>query len=242
MTELMMKAGGSWRRQWLLMGMLALLSGAVQAEDTLPYDRVSFVVSAERAVENDELTATLFAEQSGQDTAALATTVNEAISWAMEQAKKQDTVDSRTLAYTTSPVYREGKVDGWQVRQSIELKSRDSEALSGLLGVLQEKLRIQGIDYSVSTEVRRGVEEELITEALTAFKRRAAQIQANMERGEYRVVNLSINTPNNGGGFQPRMMAMAADAASMPVPAPTLDSGKQTLTVTVSAEIELARN
>ncbi|HPE58857.1 MAG TPA: SIMPL domain-containing protein [Thiolinea sp.] len=242
MMESVMKSVGSWRQQWLLMGFLALLSSGIQAEDTLPYDRVSFVVSAEKAVENDELTATLFAEQSGQDTAAMAGVVNEAISWAMEQAKKQDAVESRTLAYTTSPVYRDGKVDGWQVRQSIELKSRDSEVLSGLLGVLQENLRIQGIEYSVSTDVRRGVEEELITEALAAFKRRAAQVQANMERGEYRVVNLSINTPNDGGGFQPRMMAMVADAGPRPVPAPTLDSGKQTLTVTVSAEIELSRD
>lgn len=226
----------------LLLGMTAL--GTAHAEDTKPvYDRIAFAVNASQQVANDELTAVLYAEQQGQDTAAMANTVNQAITWAMELAKQQTGIESRTLNYTTNPVYTDGRVTGWQVRQSIQLKSKDSKALSGLLGQLQEKLRIEGISYSVSPEVQANSEKALIDQALKNFKERAEQLKTGMGRAEYRVVKLDVQAV--GSDFpQPlyRMAAMdAAGAAPAPAP-PSLDSGKQNLQVNVQAEIELSIN
>ena len=173
----------------------------------------------------------------------LSDTVNKDISWAMEIAKKEEKVDSRTLGYITSPVYKNGRVDGWQVRQSIELKSKDSQILSGLLGQLQQKLKVQSIDYSLSTEARKSTEETLISEALAGFKNRAAQIQANMQRAEYRVIQLDIQT----AGDYPQPMFRAARAEGMMMAdaapaAPSLDAGKQKVQVSVNAQIELSDN
>lgn len=226
----------------LLSGLL-LLAGHSFAADETTYDRIGFAVSAEKEVENDVLTATLFASQTGQNTAELSDTVNKDIIWAMDIAKQEDAVESRTLGYTTNPVYKNGRVDGWQVRQNIELKSKDSKALSGLLGQLQEKLRVQSVAYSISTEVRKATEETLISEALASFKNRAAQVQANMERSAYRVVRLDIQTAGNFPqprfrGAQPEAMMMA-DAAPA---APNLDAGKQKVQVSVNAQIELSAN
>ncbi len=226
----------------LLSGLL-LTSGYGLADETISYDQISFAVSAEKEVENDVLTATLFAEQTGQNTAELSDAVNKAITWAMDIAKKQKAIESRTLGYTTNPVYKNGRVDGWQVRQSIKLKSKDSKALSGLLGELQEKLRVQSIAYSISTGVRKATEETLISEALASFKNRAAQIQANMERSEYRVVQLDIQT---AGDF-PQPMYRAASSGAMMMSdaapaAPSLNAGKQKVRVSVNAQIELSAN
>lgn len=229
----------------LCTGLLATLlfaAGNSVAEES-HYDRISFAVSAEKEVENDVLTAVLFASQTGQDTAILSDTVNKDISWAMEIAKKEEKVDSRTLGYITSPVYKNGRVDGWQVRQNIELSSKDSKILSGLLGQLQQKLKVESIAYSLSTEVRKTTEEVLISEALASFKGRAAQVQANMERSEYRIVQLDIQT----AGDYPQPMFRAARAEGMMMAdaapaAPSLDAGKQKVQVSVSAQIELSEN
>lgn len=223
----------------LILGLSAL--GAAHAEDKPVYDRVAFSVSAEKEVPNDVLSAVLYAEQQGQDTTAMADAVNQAITWALDVAKQESEVESRTLNYTTSPVYTDGRVTGWQVRQSIQLKSKDSKVLSGLLGKLQEKLRIEGISYSVSPEVQTETEKALIDQALKNFKDRAEQVKTAMGRAEYRVVRLDVQSA--GGQFPPQpMYRMAAmEAAAAPAP-PSLDGGKQNLQVSVQAEIELSIN
>lgn len=222
----------------LLLGLSAL--GAAHAEDKPVYDRIAFSVSAEKEVPNDVLTAVLYAEQQGQDTVAMADSVNQAITWALDIAKQESAVESRTLNYTTSPVYTDGRVTGWQVRQSIQLKSKDSKVLSGLLGKLQEKLRIEGINYSVSPEVKAETEKNLIEQALKNFKDRADQLKVGMGRAEYRVVRLDVQAA--AGDFPPQpMYRMAAMEAAAPAP-PSLDGGKQNLQVNVQAEIELSIN
>ncbi|HRJ52739.1 MAG TPA: SIMPL domain-containing protein [Candidatus Thiothrix moscowensis] len=223
----------------LLLGMFAL--NAAHAEESKPvYDRVAFSVNAAKEVPNDVLSAVLYAEQQGQDTVAMADAVNQAITWAMAIAKQESAVESRTLNYTTNPVYADGRISGWQVRQSIQLKSKDSKVLSGLLGKLQEKLRIEGINYSVSPEMQAETEKALIDQALKNFKDRAEQLKTGMGRAEYRVVRLDVQSVGND--FPQPMYRMAAmEAAGAPAP-PSLEGGKQNLQVNVQAEIELSIN
>lgn len=222
----------------VLLGLTAL--SAAHAEDKPVYDRIAFTVNAKQEVPNDLLTAVLYAEQQGQNTAALADSVNQSITWALGIAKPETAVASSTLSYTTNPVYTDGRVTGWQVRQSIQLKSKDSKILSGLLGKLQEKLRIEGVNYSVSPEVQADTEKNLIDQALKNFKARADQLKAGMGRAEYRVVKLDVQAVN-GESPQPPMYRMAAmsDAAAAPAP-PSLEGGKQNLQVNIQAEIELS--
>ena len=232
-------------RYLLITGLLCsfLLSLPVLAAESPAYDRIAFSVNAEKEVENDVLTAVLFASQTGQDTATLSDSVNQDIAWAMDISQQEDAIQSRTLGYMTNPVYTNGRVDGWEVRQSIELKSKDSKILSGLLGSLQTKLRIESISYSISTEVRKATEELLISEALAGFKNRAAQVQANMNRAEYRVVHLNIRTASDSPQHGIRMARGSAMMMAESAPAaPSLDAGKQKVHVTIDAEIELSVN
>lgn len=226
----------------LLLGVAALIAVAAHAEDKPVYDRIAFAVSAEKEVVNDVLTATLYAEQQGQDTVALSKAVNEAITWALETAKKEPAVENRTLDYTTTPVYDDNRISGWQVRQSIQLKSRDSNALSALLGNLQAKLRIEGIAYSVSPEVQAATEDELVGNALAAFKKRAELVKTSMGRSEYRVVRVDVQSANDFPQPFFRMAAMEAGSAAAPASPPSLEGGKQKLRVNVQAEIELSLN
>lgn len=224
----------------LLLGLSALYAQANEAPPV--YDRIAFTISAEQEVANDVLTAKLYAEQQGQDTAAMAQTINQTMQWAMQAASQENAVEARTLNYTTNPTYSNGKINGWQVRQEIELESKDSEKLSALLNTLQEQLRIQNINYSVSKEVSKSTEENLIKQALANFKQRAEQIKTGMGRNNYRVVRLDIQSANHNfptPAYQMRNMEMAPAGALGAAP-PTLESGKQELRVNIAAEIELS--
>ena len=106
-------------------------------EQPLTYDRISLSASASVQVENDTLVAVLYAQREGRDPAKLADEVNQHVRWAVDQAKQAAGITLKTLDYHTSPVYRDGKLSAWRVRQSIRLESTDSAQLSTLIGALQ---------------------------------------------------------------------------------------------------------
>lgn len=232
------------KHYWMLslLGLYMMASMQALAANDLPYNRVSFTVSSETEVENDRLVAVLFYEAKGKDTRALATQVNEAISWGMGVAKKQPKVESQTLTYSTNPFYNDGKVEGWRVRQSVQLKSDDSQALSELLGQLQEKLSIESVQYEVSSRLRKATEEKLIADALGKFKTRAEQILKNMGRQSYKLVNLNVSNSFSQRPPYPMVSARGGYAMAEAAPSPELTAGTQQIVINVNAEIELSEN
>ena len=220
----------------LFAGSLALHAAAHEAPPT--FDRVDFQVSATQEVENDTLVAIMYSERNGQQPATLADDVNRTITWAVDLAKKTPEIKVQTLSYRQEPLYRNQKVTGWRVRQSIRLESTDAAALSTLIGSLQERLSVASLQYTISPDVRTKVENTLIERALEKFERRGKLIAEKLGRPDYRIVNVNINT--SGSAPVPvRMRAVAAMAESSRVTAPTVEPGVQTVTVQISATIEL---
>jgi|UPI000760E1C6 predicted secreted protein len=231
------------RNKILLNGLAGLLLlaaiPALQAdEDATLYDRVRLAVSAEQQVSNDTLVAVLYVQTEGTNTAALANEVNRKMGWAIGQAKLADGVKSQTLDYRTNPIYRKQVLTGWRVRQSLRLESNDSTKLSDLIGTLQKQLAVESISYQVSSAARKVAQDELIEQALTDFRARAALVAKAWQRPSYRLVELNITS---GGNIpQPRQMRMMAmEMAADAVSAPPLQAGTQQVQVNVSGVVEL---
>lgn len=218
---------------------MVLFTEVLAHEAPPTYDRINFRVSATKEVANDTLVAIMYHERSGQQPSALADDVNRTISWAVDLAKTNRAVKVQTLDYRQVPQYRNQALVGWKIRQSIRLESKDREALSMLIGELQERLSVASIQYSVSPDVRMEVENLLIAQALDRFAGRAKLIAAEMQRPDYRVVNMDIVT-SDAPPIPVRMRAVSAMAESASVAPPTLEAGVETVTVQVSGTIELA--
>ena len=91
--------------------------------------------------------------------------------------------------------------------------------------------------FSVSPERQKSLEDELIQEALTAFRARAELIRKSLERRSYAIVHISIG---HSGRPPERPMRAAAQSLSLEkVAPPALEGGSSTLKVGVSATIEL---
>jgi predicted secreted protein len=224
-------------RLCVVMALSSLTMGNVLAKDEpRPYDRINLATDANTEVENDTLTAVLYAQREGTDLSTLANEVNKTIKKAVATSKKSPNVDVRTLAYQTIPRYDKQRLTGWRVRQSIRLESQDSEQLSKLIGDLQNSLAVESINYSVSPQKVREVEDKLIVEAIDAFTRRAKLITKQFGRSNYRLVEVHINTA--GAPIRPMQMRsapMALEAAS----APTIEAGKQDIRITINGTIEM---
>ncbi len=209
------------------------------AHDAPPtYDRINFRVSATQEVENDTLVVVMYSERTGQQPSAMADEINQTIAWAVDLTKKRSAIKVQTLNYRQEPLYRNQTISGWRVRQSIRLESTDVTTLSTLVGELQKRLSVASLNYTVSPDRRAEVENVLITEALDRFRRRGKLISAELERPDYRIVNIDVIT--SGAAPAPmRMRAVATMAESSSVAAPTLEPGVQSVTVQVSGTIEL---
>jgi len=215
----------------------ALLSAASLAQDNQRYDQIDLNASASRDVENDLLIATVFAEVEDSDQSDAANEVNENISWAAARARDVAGIEVQTMNYSTRPVYANGRrIVGWIARQELRLESQDAEALSALLGELQQRVAIQQINYALSTAAREEAEETLIAEALAQFNRRADLVAEELDRTGFKIVRLSIGTSGARPFVQQRsLQAQSADGFF----APEIEAGDQTLSVSVNGTVEL---
>jgi len=220
-----------------LLILLALLSGALLADQPLTYERINLAVSAGREVDNDTLVGILFAQAEGNDPARLASEINQSIGQAVELAKSKSGIRVQTLDYNTSPLYRSQTLTGWRVRQSIRLESRDAALLSELIGELQATLAVGSISYTISPERLKASEEELISEAIEAFNARAQLVVKEMGRKEYRLVQMNLNTPGNIP--EPRPMVGVAMTMREQAPPPALEAGSRRIEVNINATSEL---
>lgn len=218
----------------LLLALALSLPAQVLAEGQTLFDAVSLSAQAQTQVDNDRVEATLFAEQEGSDPAKLADVVNREMDWALRQLRSVRGIEASTPAYQTFPVYQQGRITSWRVRQTLRLESADVAVMSETLGKLQSRLGLQGVNFVLSPERRRTVEEQLIKEALARFTGRAAMVAQQLGRGGYRLVALQVN--DAGAPPRPEVMMMRATAD---MAAPRLESGNSQVQVTVSGTIQL---
>jgi predicted secreted protein len=228
-------------RAWaavLLSGIvLAGPAGTAGAADDNPLRRVSFGVESGRDVANDWLRASLAVTGEDPDPAALADRINRTMEWALGRAKQEKRVQVESGGYATHPVYEDGRIRRWRASQQLWIEGADFDAATALLGELQSRLQLQSLDFSVSPEQRREVEDALIEEALAAFKARADLVRRNLGASGYEIVQLGIDT---GGGMPPpRPVMMRAMAAEAKTAAPAVEAGTSRVSVGIHATIEL---
>ena len=207
----------------------------------LRYNVVELQADAQREVPNDLMIAQLYVEQGDSNPAQLASALNRIVADALKIAREYPAVKVRTGNNQTYPVYapRTNQLQGWRGRAELRLETRDFAAGSTLIGKLQAALLLGGINFSVSPEARKAVENDLITEAIAAFRGRAEIAQKALGGKSYKVQRINLGTGYSGP--PPRQMsvmraAASADAAIAPPPA---EGGASTVSVTVGGAVEI---
>ena len=220
---------------------LVLLSPVAHAEGDSNYNRVSFQVSTQREIDNDEITVTMGVERSNQDPAKLSDEINRLMDWAVATAKKFPSVARSGSSYSIRAIYsRDNHLDHWRGNSTLALKSRNAGKLAELIQELQQQMVIKSTANSVSTEVMDKTVESLTGLALQKFTTRADQVAKSLGYKKYRLVSVNINNAGNMPRpvYQADMVTARAVSAERISP-PALDSGKTTVTVHVSGTIEL---
>jgi len=144
-----------------------------------------------------------------------------------------------TRAYRTHANYANGRINGWVSSQELMLQSSDTAQLTSLVGELQERLLVRAMTFNVSKAMRKKIEDELIGEAMEAFRRRAELVRKHMEDRSYRIVEVHVNT-SFAGRYRPMVEADTSRmrAAASAVAQPAVQSGNRDIQVSVSGSVE----
>ncbi len=220
---------------------VAVVASTARAQ-TLPQPRnqVSFSVAAEREVANDWTTGLIGTTASGSDPAELASRINKQMTAALALAKQAKGVKVTSGSYNTYPEYGDGnRIIRWQASQDLILESKDVDAVAELLGELQgQGLLLRSISFSLARETQRKLEDELIAEAIGAFRARASLVAKGFGKASFGLIAVNVG----GGGYQPpmpmmrgKMEMMSADASV----APSFEGGTSHVRMDVNGTIEL---
>jgi predicted secreted protein len=223
--------------------LFALMSGAALAQAPAPqrYNVVELSAEAQREVPNDLLTAQLYVEESNANPAQLAAALNRAVAEAVKAGREFPAVKLRTGNNQTYPVFapRTNQQTGWRGRAEVRVETRDFAAGTALIGKLQSFMQLGNLGFAVSPEARRAAENELIGEAIAAFRARAEIAQKALGGRAYKVQRVAVGTGASGPPPRVMMMGRAAALADAAVPPPPAEGGATTITVGVNGAIEL---
>lgn len=211
--------------------------------NTLNYGLLNFSAEASRKVDNDQTNATMTKVVQDKSSTEVARRISETLNQAMQVAKKYPQVQVTTGNQSTYPQYdKNQKINGWTGNASLNLKSTDSVAISKLIADLQTFMTLDGINFSVSDNTRRKIEQELMIEASTAFQNQAKALLPVWQARDYQLVSLDFS---RGGDYHGRytttpMMAMAK-MEEAGVANQNFQAGESTITVTATGNVQLVR-
>lgn len=234
MTQPHMEKGKMYPKYLLALPLFCLAAASPAGDEETLFNRVYLDAQAERQIPNDEMRVVLVTEHQGKSPAELAERVNRDMNWALDLAKGVKEVTPATGSYRTYPLYDDRLIVGWRAEQELELTSTTMARLNDLTGRLQERLQVRDMQFRPTKATRDKYQEELVEEALAAFKRRAEIVAGHMPSRDYRIVELHVNA---GGGPQPVMYEramMKMDSGS----APAVEAGTSLLIVTVSGNVQ----
>ena len=223
---------------WTRLLFLLLFSSLSFADSNIPkYNVIQISASSTGEINNDTVVVKVIARAEELSAATASKKVNSDMQWALKLLKKYPKVKSQTQSYHTYPRYRDQRISSWEVEQELRLETENIEEMAKLTSKLQERLLVQNMQYDVSPNNRRTVENELIADVIKAFKKRADVVTDSLGFDNYKIVNLQIHTDSNRMPA-PRMEMMRMEKTMASEPA-AMQAGTQKVNIRADGQIEL---
>jgi predicted secreted protein len=218
----------------------SLYSLPLHAEEQPRYNQISLRAEVNREVAHDRMHVTLYSEAQLNDPSKLAAQITDTLNRAVTRARAVKPVSVSLGSRHSYPVYEEKgrKIIAWRERAELRLESADFAALAQLSGELLDELQMADMQFSLSSDSRKQHEDQLLKDAVAAFKTRAQLVSEAMGARSYRLVRLDLNA--SGTPQPPLMRAMAMKDMSMEsAPAPQIEAGNSQLAVNADGVIEI---
>jgi len=209
---------------------------------------------------NDEATVTFTVEEQDKDRALATARVNQKMKEGTEILRRQDPqAVLKTVNYYSYPVYPELPENprplasqtarrvpiGWRVGQSLQMTTRNLAPLPKTTASVQKVLGISGIDYHLSPELQKQLDDERIAATYRNLNERIASIARAMGRNLNDAVIDTVDFEGSGNYVgnadevrpAPPMM-MRAKSAESEMPEPSFEPGETRLQMRLVGKVK----
>lgn len=220
-----------------------LLSQNLQAATPNTYNQISFSTEVKQTVANDQIKISLTKTAQANDAKAVAKTLTEVINQANTIAKQYPNVKAKTGQQSTYPRYgNNGKILGFTGSISLELTSQDFEQAGDLVAKLQSLMAVDNIEFKVSDEAKKEVEQSLMKQVAKRFQDEAKTVSLAFGAKDYKIVQVSLDNQNHGY-YQPLAASISLRSKSESSVMETQDfvSGDSQLSYKATGTIELIK-
>lgn len=208
---------------------------------------VNLTGEASQLVANDRAELRFFAKVDAEDAKAASRAVIERTNKALDTLKARDlktaleSIETTDLSvmprYTATTETNAAKIDRWEATSRVVVRVKSLDRVSDVMEALGGTLDFEGVGFSISSEKRRTLEGELLSQATQALTAKLAKLAQTLGVSSDRVKLKKLDTEMGfPGGIRyyamPRMMknVRAADAA------PQVEAGSSEVTVRVSGQ------
>jgi predicted secreted protein len=212
---------------------------------------------------NDEATVTFSVEEQDKDRSAAQARVNQKMKQGTDIVRREDPqAELKTVNYYSYPVYPEVPDNpprplanqavrrvpiGWRVGQYLEVKTRNLDKLPKTAAAAQKVLGITGIDYHLSPELTKQMDDQRIAATYRNLNERIASIARAMGRNVNDAVIDTVDFEGSGhyaGGQDegirppPPMAMRAVMAKSAETPEPSFEPGETRLEMRLVGKVK----
>lgn len=223
---------------------LAGVVGSAQAQTAPRKDALNLSATASQEVTRDTLAVVFSTTRDGSDAATVQRQLKQALDTALAEARKvakPGEVEVQTGNFALYPRYAaKGGINGWQGSAELLVQGKDTATIAQLTGRINT-LSIARVGYSLSREAREKVEAEVVSQAISRYKARAADYARQFGFSGYQIGEVSVNTSEGGGPMPMAAPMMRMKAAAVMDEALPVEAGKETVSVNVNGVVLMSK-
>lgn len=223
---------------------LAGVVGSAQAQTAPRKDALNLSATASQEVTRDTLAVVFSTTRDGSDAATVQRQLKQALDTALAEARKvakPGEVEVQTGNFALYPRYAaKGGINGWQGSAELLVQGKDTATIAQLTGRINT-LSIARVGYSLSREAREKVEAEVVSQAISRYKARAADYARQFGFSGYQIGEVSVNTSEGGGPMTMAAPMMRMKAAAVMDEALPVEAGKETVSVNVNGVVLMSK-
>jgi uncharacterized protein YggE len=204
---------------------------------------------------NDEATVDFTVDEQDKDRATAVARATQKMKQGTEILKRADPqAEFKTVGFSTYPVYPEQPQQprplatrpvpiGWRVSQTLEMTTRSLDNLPKTVAAAQKAINLTGINYHLSRELTRRMDDERIAATYRNLNERIASIARAMGRNVADAVVDTVDFEASGNyarGMEAAPaapMMMRAKAMDADLPEPSFEPGETTLQMQVVGKV-----
>lgn len=208
---------------------------------------------------NDQAVMTFAVEEHDKDKAAAAARVNRKMKEGTEIVRRADPqAELKTMGYYTYPVYPEVPPMpqpasraatkpvpiAWRVGQYLEVKTKNLDALPKTAAAAQKVLQINGVNFGLSPELEKRLDDQRIAATYRNLNERIASIARAMGRQPSDAVLDTVDFEGSGNYVQEQarpaamMMSRAKQDMADEMPEPSFEPGETTLQMRLVGKVK----